>query len=180
MLFRSKNYLAKRPDRDQFYYFRYVDQGQPDYYTLTYGAFDTVSQALDALKKSDFQLPDSVKVEPKRFHDYQSHIVDSNGDQEIEGGTTVRGKVYAVSLHQVVIPVAAPPTVITNTNEATAAHGLTSSITVHNPASDRDSTGPDSTSEVSIRSTPAPAESAAAPQAPAAAKSDSSIKDPFN
>jgi hypothetical protein len=166
-----KNYLAKRPDRGQFYYFRYVEKGQPDYYILTYGAFATVSQALDALKKIDFELPDSIKVEPKRFHDYQSHIVDSNGDQEIEGAS-VRGKVYAVSLHQVAIPVEAPPTIISNTSSNLAtSRNLTTSTTIRTTANESGNTS--SAPEVSVTRS----ESTSTPSAP---KPDSSIKDPFN
>lgn len=165
-----KNYLAKRPDRDKFYYFRYVEKGQPDYYIVTYGAFSTVPEALGAMQKMNFELPDSMKVEPKRFHDFQSHIVDSNGDQEIEGAS-VRGKVYAVSLRSVAIPVETPPTLVTN-----ASRSLTSTTTIRTT----ESTGTASAPEVSIRSSNAPTEGGSTAPSTPAAKPDSSIKDPFN
>lgn len=168
-----KNYLAKRPDRDQFYYFRYVEKGQPDYYVLTYGAFATVSVAFDALKKVDFELPDSVKVEPKRFHDYRANVVDSNGEQEVTGGT-VRGKVYSVSLHQVAIPVETPPTSITNNTNS-----LTTSTTLR--VTRREPEGTASSPEVSIsRSINGQVDTSATPPTAPISKPDTTIKDPFN
>lgn len=105
-----RNYLQKRKDRNQFYYFRYVEDGKPQRYVLSYGAFNSVATAMSSLGTVDFALPDSVKAFPERFSTYKPYVIDSNSDQEIVN-LTRQAKVYAVRLRSVPVPVERLPVV---------------------------------------------------------------------
>jgi septal ring-binding cell division protein DamX len=105
-----RNYLLKRTDRDKFYYFRYVEEGKPQRYVLTYGIFNSVSNAMSAMGSTGFGLPDSVKAFPERFSTYKPYVIDTNSDQEITN-LTRQGRVYAVRLRSVLVPVERPPAV---------------------------------------------------------------------
>ena len=105
-----RNYLQKRKDRDKFYYFRYVEEGKPQRYVLTYGAFNSVATAMANLGSTDFALPESVKAFPERFSTYKPYVIDSNSEQEITN-LTKQGAVYAVRLRSVAVPVERPPVV---------------------------------------------------------------------
>lgn len=102
-----KNYLAKRPDREKFYYFRYVEKNKPDRFVLTYGLFNTVSIALQGMQSIDFELPPSVKAFPERFYTYKPYVVDSNSTEDIVNLSN-RGKVYQVRLRSVPVPIDVP------------------------------------------------------------------------
>lgn len=156
-----KSYLAKRPDREKFSYFRYVEKNQPDRFVVTYGVFSTVSQALQTLKDTNFELPSSITVTPERFHTYRPYIVDTNSDQGVTN-LSPQGKVYEVRLRSVPLPVETiEPTVTTaRTNPA-----VSSSVTT-TPSSG-------ATSEPTVKKT----ESASTANT---STPESSIQDPFN
>lgn len=69
------NYLNSRPkDREQFAYFRYLDENENPRYVLTYGKFATADQAAAASRSVDFALPSSVMPHIVSMADYQKII----------------------------------------------------------------------------------------------------------
>ncbi|WII94782.1 hypothetical protein LU276_07080 [Moraxella haemolytica] len=79
------NYLDLRPtDRNQFAYFRYLDDNQNPRYILTYGNFNSVELANTAAKTVDFGLTGSIALSVVPMTDYLKIIDD------YERGETVR------------------------------------------------------------------------------------------
>lgn len=69
------NYLNSRPkDREQFAYFRYLDENENPRYVLTYGKFATADQAMVASRSVNFALPSSVVPHIVSMADYQKII----------------------------------------------------------------------------------------------------------
>jgi hypothetical protein len=112
-----KNYLAKRPDREKFYYFRYVEKNKSDHFVLTYGVFASVSLALQGMQTMDFGLPESIKSFPQRFYAYKPFVVDSNSDEDIVNLSN-KGKVYQVRLRSVPVPVDIPVVMTSPLNQS--------------------------------------------------------------
>lgn len=99
------DYLARRNDRSQFYYFR-TNQDNQERFVLTYGIFNTVQTAMGALQTVDFALPASVKAMPERFSAYQGLVTDQGNDERVRGVTS---KVREVRLRAVAAPTAPTP-----------------------------------------------------------------------
>lgn len=70
------NYLNTHSDRDKFAYFRYLDDNQNPRYILTYGKFDGIKLANDAVRTVNFNLPASVNVSVVAMADYLKIIED--------------------------------------------------------------------------------------------------------
>lgn len=164
-----RNYLLKRPDRNKFYYFRYVEEGKPQRYVLTYGAFNSVSTAMSGLGSMKFNLPDSVKAFPERFSTYKPYVIDSNSDQEIVN-LTRQGRIYGVRLRSVAIPVEPPPPVVGLNNEPVINSQLTQGA--------HTSTGPTATPAVPV--TPPANSGATNSNSTTTPVSEAPIQDPFN
>lgn len=161
-----RNYLAKRDDRDQFYYFRYVEENKPQRYILTYGAFNSVNTALSSMKSTDLGLPDSVKAFPERFSTYKAHVIDSDSDAEIVN-LSRQGRVYQVRLRSVPVPVDLPVV-------SPAMGGIGGGVV--NPAVD----GRGVSNTPPLNNTGSGASSQTPLSIPATAPTEPSIQDPFN
>lgn len=165
-----RNYLQKRKDRDKFYYFRYVEEGKPQRYVLTYGAFNSVANAMTNMTTVDFGLPDSVKAFPEKFSSFKPFVIDSNSDQEITN-LTRQGAVYAVRLRSVAVPVERPQVV--GMDNAPVINGQDVATPTKTPAASTTATG-------NIASPANPAGSTV-PATPAAVPAqENPIQDPFN
>ncbi|XID75153.1 hypothetical protein ACF3NA_00875 [Alkanindiges sp. WGS2144] len=103
-----KSYLANRTDRKQFAYFRYVEPQQPERYLLTYGSFNSVTQALEASKKVSFDLPSSIKIQPQRFSSLKKFVKDDVGAEVKITNLSGSNKIYQVKLRAVPVPVETP------------------------------------------------------------------------
>lgn len=166
-----RNYLQKRKDRDKFYYFRYVEEGKPQRYVLTYGAFNSVGSAMANLASVDFGLPDSVKAFPEKLSSFKPFVIDSNSDQEITN-LTRQGAIYAVRLRSVAIPV--ETTSVTGMNSAPVIDSQAAAGTTAKAASTASASSPaNAAASTSVATTPASA-------SPAVPVQEAPIQDPFN
>lgn len=95
-------YLATRPDRNQFYYFR-MTQDDTDRFVLTYGNVSSVQEAMRLLQRVDFALPDSIKAFPERFANYEKWVTDQGSDERIIGSANAQ-KYRQVLLKPVLLP----------------------------------------------------------------------------
>lgn len=68
------NYLSTRTDRDRFNYFRIIDEHNQKRFILTYGIFNTTTEALNTAKVTDFNLPKDVSPFPEEFKLYASQM----------------------------------------------------------------------------------------------------------
>lgn len=68
------DYLNSRDDRKKFAYFRYLDHDKKPRYILTYGKFKTESEAQDAMRSVQFDLPQTIKPKTVLASDYLSII----------------------------------------------------------------------------------------------------------
>ena len=169
-----KSYLASRADRKQFTYFRYLEPKQPVRYVLAYGTFSAVNQALEASKTVKFDLPDSVKVYPKRFSELKKFVSDEvTADEKISnlGGAN---QLYQVKLRSVPVPVEQPLQPSPRTTPSSLPSTSASQPSVVNPLS----TAPVNTGQTSVGSTITGATNTASANTGAAIKNSTSPNPP--
>lgn len=169
-----KSYLASRADRKQFTYFRYLEPKQPVRYVLAYGTFSAVNQALEASKTAKFDLPDSVKVYPKRFSELKKFVSDEvTADEKISnlGGAN---QLYQVKLRSVPVPVEQPVQSSSRTTPSSLPSTSTSQSGVVNPLS----TAPVNTEQTGAGSTSTGATNTGSANTGAAIKNSTSSNPP--
>lgn len=96
-----RDYLSRRKDRSQFYYFRTLSN-RNESYVLVYGIFNTVQTALGAVEVQAFELPGSVRPTPVRFSSFLNLVApDQASNVSVTGlNKTVR----QVKLRTVAVP----------------------------------------------------------------------------
>ena len=124
-----KSYLANRADRSKFTYFRYLEPKQSERYILAYGSFATVSNALDASKNVQFDLPDSVKVYPERFSELKKFVNDEVATSLEITNLGAANRLYQVKLRSVPVPVEQPAQTASSTNNTDSSTEQPSTIT---------------------------------------------------
>ncbi|MFB2538277.1 MULTISPECIES: hypothetical protein [unclassified Acinetobacter] len=100
------SYLDKSADRAQYFYIRTQDGKNPERYALFYGVFNDQNLATQALQKTKFALPESVKPQIKKIGDYEK-LVNDMGSEE---------KTIDTGLRNVVLSRVNQPRVITDTS----------------------------------------------------------------
>jgi hypothetical protein len=144
-------YLATRRDRQKFYYFR-MTQDDVDRFVLTYGAFNSVQEAMRAMQGVDFALPDSIKAFPERFASYEDLVTDQGNDERIIGSVNAQ-KYRQVLLKPVLIPIETDPNTGVSADQSSSepAYGALPSDQIVSPVAPRVSDGfadaPDSAPE---------------------------------
>ena len=117
-LFRSsdenivKNYLKGQANRQNLIYFRLSGENQEEQFVLSYGVFNSESQASSQLSQLKLNLPASVHPKATAFSNYVPLVNDLGMDEIKSVGS---GQLYSVVLNNAPIPVAAVPAPATST-----------------------------------------------------------------
>ncbi|UNU72863.1 hypothetical protein LU293_07130 [Moraxella nasovis] len=101
------DYLNGRKDRDDFVYFRYLDEQKTPRYLLVYGKFDDKNAAKAKLTSNDFKLPKSVTLSVQPVSRYLDIIDDYQLDDVLDYAKSTKRQVTLKQTRQE-IPIEVP------------------------------------------------------------------------